>query len=62
MLLVHGDADFIVPFTVAEKLKAIYGDNAELVPVHGADHFYAAMPYQHQRLDVTTAFFEKVFF
>lgn len=61
VLLVHGDADDIVPIAVSEKLKSIYGDNAELVPVHGANHFYASMDFQHQRLNASLNFFDKVF-
>ncbi len=61
VLLVHGDEDDIVPFAISEKLKSIYGDNANLVPVHGANHFYASMDFQRQRLNASLNFFTKVF-
>ena len=39
VLIVHGDADDVVPYSYAEKAAELYSD-ALLVPVHGADHCF----------------------
>ena len=39
VLIVHGDADDVVPYSYAEKANELY-KNATLVPVHGADHCF----------------------
>ena len=39
VLIVHGDADDVVPYFYAEKAAELY-KNATLVPVHGADHCF----------------------
>jgi alpha/beta superfamily hydrolase len=39
VLIVHGDADEVVPFDYAKKAQELYR-NAKLVPVHGADHCF----------------------
>lgn len=39
VFIVHGDKDDTVPFSFGEKAAQLYS-NAELVPVHGADHCF----------------------
>ena len=39
VLIVHGDADDVVPYSYAERANELY-KNATLVPVHGADHCF----------------------
>ena len=39
VLIVHGDTDYVVPYSYAEKAAELYSD-ALLVPVHGADHCF----------------------
>lgn len=39
VLIVHGDADQIVPYSCAEKAQKLY-KNAKLVPIHGDDHCF----------------------
>ena len=39
VLIVHGDADEVVPFEYAKKAQVLYR-NAKLVSVHGADHCF----------------------
>ena len=39
VLIVHGDADDIVPFSYAEKARELY-HNAKLIPIAGADHCF----------------------
>lgn len=39
VLIIHGDEDPVVPFSYAEKSVKLYND-AELVPIHGADHCF----------------------
>lgn len=39
VLIVHGDEDPTVPYSYAEKAAELYS-NAELVPIHGADHCF----------------------
>ena len=39
VLIIHGDEDETVPYSYAEKAVKLY-DNAELIPVHGANHCF----------------------
>lgn len=39
VLIIHGDADDVVPYSYAEEAHKLY-NNATLVPVHGADHCF----------------------
>lgn len=39
VFIVHGDEDPIVPYSYAEKAAELY-NNAELSPIHGADHCF----------------------
>lgn len=39
VLIIHGDADDVVPFTYAEKAEKLY-KNAKLIPIHGDDHCF----------------------
>lgn len=39
VLIIHGDADEVVPYSYAEEAYKLY-NNATLVPVHGADHCF----------------------
>lgn len=57
--LVHGDMDSIVPICCSERFLDIYGSRATLTRVHGANHDYASMDYQHQRLDSAINFLTK---
>jgi alpha/beta superfamily hydrolase len=57
--LVHGDRDDIVPLRCSERFLEIYGARATLTRVHGADHDYAGMEYQRQRLQSAIAFLTK---
>jgi len=49
--IVHGTADQSVDFSYSVRLKEILGDRCVLYPVEGADHDFATLPYNQQRLD-----------
>jgi len=39
VLIIHGDADDVVPYFYAEKAHKLY-KNSKLVPIHGDDHCF----------------------
>ncbi len=56
VFIVHGDADEIVPFFLAQKAVELYND-AGLVPVPGADHCFNG--HLEELADAIRGFFEK---
>lgn len=55
--LLHGAEDF-VPVAYAERYLEIYGDQADLIVVDGADHGWAQVPQREIVLSRTTEFIE----
>ncbi len=56
VLIVHGDEDDIVPFSYAEKAAKLYND-AELIPIHGADHGFIG--HLDELADIIRSFFRR---
>ena len=54
VLIIHGDADDVVPYTYAEKAHKLY-KNSKLIPIHGDDHCFT------QHLDQMTAAIKEFF-
>ena len=54
VLIVHGDADEVVPYSCAEKAQALY-KNARLVPIRGDDHCFTK--HLDQMADTIREFF-----
>ncbi len=57
VLIVHGDADSVVPYSYAVKAQELY-KNAVLVPVRGADHCFVG--YIDELADAVKAFFKTI--
>ena len=56
VLIIHGDADNVVPFSYAEKAAELYA-NATLVPIHGDDHCFTM--HLDRMADALRSFFEQ---
>ena len=56
VLIVHGDEDPVVPFSYAEKAAVLYND-AELVPIHGADHCFIG--HLDELANIISSFFRR---
>ena len=59
VLLVHGDADFIVPIEYSKKYLDIYGNRARLVEIKGANHSYDNVEHIEELTEVTLEFLKK---
>lgn len=55
VLIIHGDADDVVPFTYAEKAERLY-NNAKLIPIKGDDHCFTK--HLDQMYDALKTFFD----
>ena len=56
VLIIHGDADEVVPFMFAEKAVKLY-KNAKLIPIHGDDHCFTK--HLDEMTDALRAFFKE---
>lgn len=54
--LVHGDADVTASVQCSHRYKEIYGDRAELLVVHGAEHRFKSFAFRAARMDSAMAF------
>lgn len=54
--LVHGDADITASIKCSERYKEIYGDRAEFLVVHGAEHRFKSFAYRKARMDSAMKF------
>ncbi len=57
--IVHGTADMSVDFSYSVRLKEVLGDRCVLYPVEGADHDFATLSYNQQRLDYAVGFLKE---
>ncbi|HOK43035.1 MAG TPA: alpha/beta hydrolase [Thermoclostridium caenicola] len=57
VLLVHGDKDQTVPLAVSERYLELYGSQADLHIVSGADHIFNRNDWVEEVLDYTVGFF-----
>ena len=55
VLIIHGDEDYVVPFSYAEKALKLY-KNAKLIPIHGDDHCFTK--HVDQMADAIRDFFK----
>lgn len=58
VLIVHGDEDYTVPYSYAQKAAALYAD-AKLVTVHGGDHCFVGKT--GEMAAAVKAFFEEIY-
>ena len=56
--LVHGDEDVTASIHCSERYKEIYGDRAEFLVVHGAEHRFKSCAFRAARMDSALAFRE----
>ena len=54
--LVHGDEDVTASIHCSERYKEIYGDRAEFLVVHGAEHRFKSCAFRAARMDSALAF------
>jgi len=54
--LVHGDEDITASIKCSERYKEIYGDRAEFLVVHGAEHRFKSFAYRKARMDSAMGF------
>lgn len=54
--LVHGDEDVTASIKCSERYKEIYGDRAEFLVVHGAEHRFKSFAYRNARMDSAMQF------
>jgi hypothetical protein len=54
--LVHGDEDVTASIACSQRYKEIYGDRAELLVVHGAEHRFKSVAYRKARMDSAVQF------
>lgn len=58
-LIIHGDADEVVPYQASLKYIELYGHNANLSLVTGANHIFDKMEWQEEILEKTIAFLKE---
>ncbi len=54
--LVHGDADITASINCSKRYKEIYGDRAQFLTVHGAEHRFKSFDFRSARMDSALAF------
>lgn len=54
--LVHGDEDVTASVRCSYRYKEIYGDRAELLVVHGAEHRFKSFSFRSARMDSALEF------
>lgn len=54
--LVHGDEDITASADCSRRYKEIYGDRAQLLIVHGAEHRFKSFEYRRARMDSAMRF------
>ncbi|MCD8323522.1 MAG: alpha/beta hydrolase [Clostridiales bacterium] len=57
--IVHGTSDMSVDFSYSVRLQEMLGGQCVLRPVEGADHDFATLSYNQQRLDYAVEFLKK---
>jgi len=57
--LVHGDADITASIKCSEQYKEIFGERAEFLIVHGAEHRFKSFEYRKARLNSAVNFLKK---
>ncbi|MBV4417944.1 S9 family peptidase [Clostridium tyrobutyricum] len=58
VLIIHGDKDETVPLCISERYLELYGTNAVLHIVKGADHTFNSKEWEDEVLDCSIAFME----
>lgn len=58
VLILHGDMDPTVPLAASEKYLEVYGTNAALHIIEGADHTFNKKIWEDEVLDYTLGFLE----
>jgi uncharacterized protein len=59
ILLLHGDMDQTVPYSISERYLNVYGTNAVLHTIDGADHTFNSKKWEDEVLDYTLGFLEE---
>ncbi len=57
--LVHGDEDVTAPIGNSRRYQEIYGDRAEFLTVHGAEHRFKSFDFRAARMDSALAFLKR---
>jgi alpha-beta hydrolase superfamily lysophospholipase len=57
-LIVHGDADRVVPVSQSLRLKTEIGENCQIHLIHGADHNYAEQEHKIRLAESITSWLE----
>ena len=57
--LVHGDADITASIDCSRRYKEIYGDRAQFLTVHGAEHRFKSFDFRRARMDSALAFLKR---
>lgn len=57
--LVHGDEDITASVRCSQRYQEIYGDRAELLVVHGAEHRFKSFDFRAARMESALAFLKR---
>ncbi len=58
--IIHGTGDTSVPPLVSEKYKNLYGGNAELTFIEGADHTFQGAAWSAELFDTSLNFIKRL--